>query len=188
MRSELVAEFEANINGGLIATDAVGEEVLVKFGSQVGVDLVGDGVVDLEVAVELGGGLELGVLGGLVVVTELDVDGVLHESLVVDSCAVLVTGEVCGDLGEVLPALVVPLRTEGDLVVCSLGELGGRGGPVVSLGAAAVSGESLELVDLLEHFTADTSFPLVTAEDEVSLDIEGLVLARLVGHVNLSLW
>lgn len=185
--SELVAEFEANVNGGLIGADAAGEEVLVHLGGQVAVDLVGDGVVSLHGAAELGRGLELGFLGSLEVAASRALDGVVHESLEVDRGAVLLTGEVCGDLGEVLPVLVVHLPAEGDLVVLALGEIGSDGGPHLGVRADVVDSEGLDLVALLEHFSASTGLPVVTLQHDASLDVEGLVLSGLVGHVNLVL-
>lgn len=186
-RSEFVAELEADVNGGFIAADAVGEEVLMEFGRQVVVDLVRDVVVDLEGAVEFDRGLVVSLRGGLVVVAELEVDGVLLESLVVDLGAVLVAGEVCDDLGKVLPAHNVPLGAEGDRVVSLLWERSVHGGPGISLLAAVVRGESLDLVATLHHFTTDTSFPLVSLQDDVSLKIEGLILARFVRHIDFSI-
>ena len=111
----------------------------MHLGGQVLVDLVGDVVVHLDVTVDLPRALHVDVLGGLVVVAELEVNGLRHEPGVVDLLVVLLgSGQLIGDLDEMLPGHNVPLNAHSNLVVILLGELGGSGGKASDVLVAVV--------------------------------------------------
>jgi hypothetical protein len=69
-----------------------------------------------------------------------------------------------------------------------LGEFSGDVGPHPGFGAHVVGGKSLNLVGLLEHLTGDTGLPVIALGDDGALDVEELVFAGLVGHLNFVLW
>lgn len=116
----------------------------MHLGGQVLVDLVGDVVVHLDVTVDLPRALHVDVLGGLVVVAELEVNGLRHEPGVVDLLVVVLlgnisgSGQLIGDLDEMLPGHNVPLNAHSNLVVILLGELGGSGGKASDVLVAVV--------------------------------------------------
>lgn len=133
--SDLVADTEANVVGGLLGAEALGVEGLVALDLPVVVDLVGHGLVVHPVLAGGPGVAQAGALGEVVLAAAHEGDGGAHEALgvlaVVEDAlvgvgeAVVLDGAAgaggLGDLvdaGEVLGVLVV----EDDLAVL-LGEL-----------------------------------------------------------------